>query len=400
MSTNCKLAKLGLNFDMSGKVNPCNLTRYYLEDVDSGEHYNVLTDDVKTIWDSKHRKQFIDDHDNGVRNPFCSTCWDAEDAGVESTRQRMNKKLRDVEILESQPRIMIMKPGNLCNNACRSCNAHTSTMWYKTDYALDDQGKTFKEYLKFWEPHKTAYTNNEMLEQRFAEWEDNIIIWDMYGGEPMIVPLFFKLLDQAVLSDNVKEKTFGVHTNGMVYVNDLVEKFSKFKSSNIGFSIDAIGTMNDYIRYGSKWEHINSNLTKYIADCEKYDNVKIDVRITWTPWNVYYYDEVFAYFKNLDIRAGGGWCDDQPWNDVRYLPKKVKDAVLEKLSRYESSDKQWLNKFDDLKKWMPTEPEDYNELQNSFIEFNSKVDNIRKEKFTDVFSEYSKLFEKEDDGEY
>ena len=53
MSTNCKLAKLGLNFDMSGKVTPCNLTRYYLEDVDSGEHYNVLTDDVKTIWDSK-----------------------------------------------------------------------------------------------------------------------------------------------------------------------------------------------------------------------------------------------------------------------------------------------------------------------------------------------------------
>ena len=38
----------------------------------------------------------------------------------------------------------------------------------------------------------------------------------------------------------------------------------------------------------------------------------------------------------------------------------------------------------------------YNELQSSFIEFNSKVDNIRKEKFTDVFPEYSKLFQKED----
>ena len=164
----------------------------------------------------------------------------------------------------------------------------------------------------------------------------------------------------------------------------------------MGFSIDAIGPMNDYIRYGSKWEDIIGNLKKYMADCEKYDNVQITVRITWTPWNVYYYDEVFDYFKNLGIRSGGCWCDDQPWNDVRYLPKKVKDAVLEKLSRYKNTDKQWLNKFNDIKKWMPTEPEDYNELQSSFIEFNSKVDNIRKEKFTDVFPEYSKLFQKED----
>jgi len=133
-------------------------------------------------------------------------------------------------------------------------------MWYKTDYALDDQGKTFKEYLEFFGRHKTAYTNNEVLEQRFAEWEDKIILWDMYGGEPMIVPFFFKLLDQAVASDTRDEKTFGVHTNGMVYKEDLVEKFSKFKSAHIGFSVDAIGPKNDYIRYGSKWENIISNL--------------------------------------------------------------------------------------------------------------------------------------------
>ena len=40
-----------------------------------------------------------------------------------------------------------------------------------------------------------------------------------------------------------------------------------------------------------------------------------------------------------------------------------------------------------------TEPADYDVLQNSFIEFNTKIDNIRKEKFDTVFPEYSKLFE-------
>ena len=103
-----------------------------------------------------------------------------------------SKLLKDVDVLESQPRVMIVKPGNLCNNACRSCNAHTSSLWYKDDYALSGNGETFKEYLEFFQRYKTAYTDNKILDQRFAEWEDNIIFWDMYGGEPLIIPLFYK----------------------------------------------------------------------------------------------------------------------------------------------------------------------------------------------------------------
>lgn len=391
-STKCKLAKMALNFDMSGIVMPCNLTTWYLKDLKDDRHFNISTDDVEKIWNSEHRKKLIEDHDNGVRNPTCNTCWHSEDAGVQSFRQRYNEMLKEVDVLESQPRIIILKPGNLCNNACRSCNAHTSSMWYKTDYALDDQGKTFKEYLQFFNRHKTAYNDNKMLEKRFAEWEDNIIFWDMYGGEPMIIPLFFKLLDQAVNNKNVKEKTFHVHTNGMVYVDDLIEKFSKFKSASMGFSVDAIGKQNDYIRYGSKWDNIISNLERYMADCENYNNVSIAVRATITPWNLYHYDETYNYFKNIGIKASGVWCDDKPWNDVRYLPFHVKQAILSKLSKYGQNDETWINTLDKLKKWIITEPKNYKELQNSFLEFNNKVDKIKNEKFEDVFPEYSKFF--------
>jgi hypothetical protein len=393
MSLTCKLAKLALNFDMNGMVLPCNLTTWFLKDLKDERHYNVLTDDVKTIWDSEHRKKLLADHDDGVRNPTCKMCWNSEDAGIQSPRQKFNELLKDVEVLRSQPRVMIVKPGNQCNNACRSCNAHTSSMWYKTDYALNNQGKTFKEYLKFFDRHRTAYNDNQLLEQRLAEWEDNIIFWDMYGGEPMIAPLFFKLLDQAVNSKTAKEKMFGVHTNGMVYKEDLVEKFSKFKKAKIGFSVDAIGEKNDYIRYGSKWEDILGNLKKYISDCERYDNVSISVRTTYTPWNIYYYDEIYEYFKKeFGIVAGGYWCDDKPWNDIRYIPRKVKAQIIAKLSKFENNDAEWVEKFDELKKWIIIEPHNYEKLQNSFMEFNSKVDAIRKEKFDSVFPEYHKLY--------
>ena len=391
MSIECKLLKLSLNFDMSGMVQPCNQNiGYYLQDEDK-KHYNVLNDDLKEIWHSKHRKQLLEDHANDVRHPACQQCWDCEDADIESTRQAFNKKLKDVEVLESQPRIMIVKPGNLCNNACRSCNAHTSSMWYKTDYALDNQGKTFKEYLNFFQRHKTAYSNNKLLEKRWAEWEDNIIFWDMYGGEPLIIPLFWKTLDQALASSTAKQKNFHLHTNGMVYKDDLVEKLSKFKGGHIGFSIDAVGAKNDYIRNGSKWEDILDNLRKYMDDCSKKSNVNMGVRATITPWNIYYYEENYDYFKKLGISGVGIWCDDKPHNDVRYLPNNIKDAVIEKLSLYDGGS-EWNREFINIKKWLATTPDDHAQLQHSFMEFNNKVDQVRNEKFSDTFTEYSKLF--------
>lgn len=391
MTIECRLLKLGLNFDMSGMVQPCNQNiGYYLHD-ENKRQYNVLTDDLKDIWNSEHRKQLLQDHANGVRNKACQQCWDCEDAKIESTRQRYNRELKNVEILKSQPRIMIVKPGNLCNNACRSCNAHTSSMWYKTDYALDNQGKSFKEYLKFYDRHKTAYNNNNSLEDTWAQWEDNIIFWDMYGGEPLIIPLVHKTLDQAIASATAKQKEFHVHTNGMVYKQDFVEKLSQLKRGNIGFSIDAIGSKNEYIRYGSKWEDILNNLKSYMKDCKNYDNVGLNVRGTITPWNIFYLEENYDFFKRMGIKAQGVWCDDKPWNDVRYLPNKVKKAVIDKLSLY-NGDQTWQREFADIKKWLTTTPIDHNDLQNSFIEFNNKVDKVREEKFSDVFPEYAKLF--------
>jgi len=391
MSLECKLAKLALNLDMSGKVQPCNLTDWYLEDK-NGKHFNVLTDDLKNIWHSDHRKKLLEDHKNGIQNPTCNFCWESEKSGVESTRQRCNERLKDIEEDETQPRVIILKPSNLCNNACRSCNPHTSSMWYKDDYKLSNETKTYKEYLKFFENYKTAYKDNALLEKIFLEWEDNIVLWDMYGGEPLIVPLFYKLLDQASSNKNVKQKTFNLHTNGTIYKDDLVKTLSLFKESHIGFSIDAIGKKNNYIRYGSVWEDIIQNFKLYKKDCEKYTNVKIAVRTTLTPWNIFYYDEVYNFFKKINVLASGLWCFDKPYNDLRYLPREVKQKIIDKLFSCNKDDTTWNRIINDVKAWMLTEPKNYDENKNTFMHFNKKLDKIRKETFGEIFPEYNKLF--------
>ena len=285
-STSCKLAKLSLNLDMSGMVSPCNLTNYWLQDKE-GKNFRLITDNIEDIWHSEHRKKLIKDHDNNTQHPACQVCWNNEAAGITSVRQTFNEQLKNVSPLKDQPRIMIVKPGNLCNVSCRSCNADTSSAWYKDAYALHSQNENYKEWLKFYEPHKKTYINNQSLEQTFDRWQKNIIFWDLYGGEPLLIPLTYRILNSAIASGTAGDKSIGIHTNGTVYDDQLVDILKNFKKVSIGYSIDAIGNKNDYIRKNSRWEEIIKNLENYIADFSKYHNIKISIRCSPSPWNVY-----------------------------------------------------------------------------------------------------------------
>ena len=253
-STHCKLAKLSLNLDMSGMVSPCNLSNYWLKDKE-GKNFRLIDDSIEDIWHSEHRKKLIEAHDNNIKHPACQVCWNNESAGIESIRQRFNKQLKEITPLEEQPRIMIVKPGNLCNVACRSCNADTSSAWYKDAYALHEQKETYKDWLKFYGPHKKTYNNNQSLEQTLDKWQKNIIIWDLYGGEPLLIPLTYRILNSAIENGSTENKIIGIHTNGTIYDNKLVDILKNFKKVNFSYSIDAIGNKNDYIRKNSRLEN-------------------------------------------------------------------------------------------------------------------------------------------------
>ncbi len=147
---------------------------------------------------------------------------------------------------------------------------------------------------------------------------------------------------------------------------------------------------NDYIRHGSRWKNIYANLSRYKEDAKKYDNIRLQVRVTLTPLNIYHYDETVKFFKDINVEAIGLWCDDEPWNDVRYLPFSIKEKIINKWRL--SKDMEWHKQIDNFAKWIMTEPQNYESNTDSFITFNRKMDNSRKQNFESVFPEYAKLF--------
>jgi len=116
--TYCKLANTSLNFDMSGMVGPCSQSSFWIKNKDNS-HMRISSNTPQEMWDCESRKEFVNDLNNGIKRPECKLCWKEEDAGIMSLRQSHNKGFKDIEVVKEQPIIMVMKPGNLCNNACR-----------------------------------------------------------------------------------------------------------------------------------------------------------------------------------------------------------------------------------------------------------------------------------------
>ncbi len=391
--THCKMANLGLNFDMSGMIQPCTISSYWIKDKNNN-YMRLSSSTVEEAWNNEGRKQFVANLNNGIKQSCCDNCWKVEESGAQSQRQMWNEVLQGVEPVEDQPRIMVIKAGNKCNNACRSCNADTSSAWYKDAYELGPKTVDYKTWLKKFDGHRTTYKNNKRLEETFHKWQDKIIFWDLYGGEPLIIPMNYTIIKDSIAKGTSKNQMLQIHTNGMVYDKDLIEMASHFKSFTLGYSIDAVGPKNDYVRKKSKWKNILTNLQNYKRDIAKYPNMKLVIRNCATPFNVYYLDEFYDFFTHhTPVRIGSPTIvNDDPRTDISYLPNNVKQVVIKKLLNYEKADERYLGWINQTIKWLQFTPPEHKKYENSFLEFNKKLDDIRKETFIEVMPDYATLF--------
>ena len=393
----CKFAEVALNLDMSGRVTPCHAHRLYLDDLNRNTII-LNKQSLRSAWISPTRKDFLETLARGEQHPACSYCWETESHGGESLRQKMNKDLADVEPHPEQPKILIMKHGNKCNNACRMCSPYSSSLWYKDWYKMNEDhiNQPYKQWLKHFESFEKSYDDdNPDIRSVLHEWNENLIFIDLYGGEPLLNNLTYEIIERSISNGHAKDQTIGIHTNLMIYDEDLMEKLSHFKKVELGLSIDAIGEKNDYIRHGSKWKNVEENLSKFVEFCKDRPNMQIIVCATTMTLNVYHIDELFEYFtsRGISFSMRNRVYDKKEYN-ISYIPRPIKDKITEKLLSHvsESNPHHWVHELEFILGVLNYDPTDLEEYQDSFWTKNLELDKIRGQKFAEVFTEYNKLW--------
>ncbi|NBO98984.1 MAG: twitch domain-containing radical SAM protein [Proteobacteria bacterium] len=131
---------------------------------------------------------------------------------------------------------------NICNLECIMCNGNHSSSIRKNREKLP-------KYV-------TPYDDNFYKE--LFEILPHVKRVDFYGGEPFLIPGYFKILD--FVNKNKLKINFYLQTNGTIF-NAKIERYLKEIDIDIGISIDA-GTKDLYekIRKNAKFDKVIENI--------------------------------------------------------------------------------------------------------------------------------------------
>ena len=221
---------------------------------------------TEEYWKSSELETVRKDLLNGVKNANCSKCWKDEESGGDSLRLISNRTIgpaTDAPIIEQikNPKLSNLKSfdltlGNLCNLKCVMCNPGLSSQLL-AEANLNPKLK--KRYDKNYVQKDFDWPKGDDFVDWCNEHLPEAIHIKFTGGEPFIIPWIQTVLDK--IPDEQKKKCVLHFTTNLTIVNlGLFENFNKFKEVWLSVSVEGIEETHEYLRYGHKWETLETNI--------------------------------------------------------------------------------------------------------------------------------------------
>lgn len=382
-STYCKLSHLGIAVQNFADYCSCNANNFSWKD---NEHnvMHVYSHPLKQASDSYTRKVIYTALDHGIKHPSCQPCWNQEQVGITSIRQQYNEKLSHIEPLPSnQPRVVIIKPGNTCNLACRMCNPATSSSWYADAYQLEGQPGTFNEYTKTFETIRTSFGNRSLeFWDTLKKWTEHLEIIDIYGGEPFLNPEMFDVLEHAVVHGFSKNITVYINTNASIFNQRYVDILKQFKLVEFKVSVDSADKHQfEYIRHKANYEQVMDTIQRFKHEFANVDTVSMCGIITITPLNIYHVGhDIQQLSQQLDLHLIENFVYTDEY-DARHLPIAIK---------------QWLinnSTSQNVRNWLALTVPGCDQYWPEFCKLTDQLDKIRGQSFSTTFPEWWRMLE-------
>jgi len=248
------------------------------------------------------REQMLSDV--SIKN--CESCYKEEQSGVESLRQQSLKFYKPTASSPIALRQLEVSFNNICNLACVMCSEEFSTRWQTEK--VKHRGLTVKGVTS----HNFDYLEWDLSEVRQLK---------IIGGEPMMSQDKFvellKRLDRANLSVIIA-------TNASILPNDeLKNLLESCDSVSFKVSLDGIGIVNDWIRWPSKFDHIENNINIIEEWWQEHNNINLEFHTVVGAYNLFFLEQIIHYVKNRSAWTHSwNWIRHPEWQAVNVLPNK------------------------------------------------------------------------------
>lgn len=294
-----------------GKVRLC--CRSEVNVTSAGRDLSLHGDTLGQIWNSDYFRSVRYRMLLGLDVEDCLQCYATEAGGDTSLRQSMNASFAwrldvagDDELLKRTevsldgggnmpfPSALHLWLGNHCNLKCRMCSP-----MFSSRIAAD------RVHAAWFSGQNGAsvYGWQEAVFEEILQQAKCVKLIQFSGGEPFIHRAFRDILRKLVESRDAAHIELYITTNGMTHSRELSSLLTHFSPVELGISVDGLGTLQEYIRFPSKWDALKRNIFSY-----QKDKIPISIRPTAQAYNV---------FGLLDLAR---WCDT---NGIRFVLDNV-----------------------------------------------------------------------------
>ena len=333
----CMFPWTHLNTTPKGDIYPC-CSNDYTDPVGNTSSL-TLTEAFNTEKMRKLRNNMLSDKPSKI----CNFCYDHEKNTSHSFRryslEHFGKYLPESlaqthtsgAVDEFKMRYYDIRFSNICNFKCRTCGTEFSSQW-----ALEDR----KTGLNPDGPVIIHVDDNrgdvltEVLEQI-----DNIDLAYFAGGEPLITPEHYVILEELIRAGKT-DTTLRYNTNAsnLNYKDkDILDLWSNFDRVEVSCSVDTWGDRAEILRNGTDWGKIENNL-KIIR---RQPNVDFQDNTVLSIFNYQTLVEFYNYMKlNGLINLQKEWhhtlylAVNPDYYCAKALPQSLKTPVADKIHRH------------------------------------------------------------------
>jgi|TARA_B110000483_G_scaffold77031_1_gene95888 organic radical activating enzyme len=404
-STFCSAPYIASYIGMQGEFMPCCLFDWksrlstYSGDDNLLDHMN-----------STAAVQLRKDLHNGVRAKPCGHCWELEDKGLDSLRDNFNRLYDYDEIVKAtnannffipdlKLRYIDIRFSNKCNLKCVTCGSIWSTSWYGDSVKLGDSLPS--------EPKLKSIENTDNLLSQIYDQIDNIEQIYFAGGEPLMIPEHYKLLNK-IIDKGRADKVKLLYSTNMAKLTygkwDVVPLWKQFKEVCVQASLDGSHSRGEYLRTNIKWVNVEANIERLQKEVPHL-NFNISPTVSWM--NSYNVVDLYREFIEKKYLVVGRIHTNILHGPEQYtlwkLPKEHLDALVSKYSKHI----EWIKTLDApdhliikdiiafekviiyIKEGLELKLDNHKEETYSLIHAN--LDKLRKVDFFNIFPEFADL---------
>jgi pyruvate-formate lyase-activating enzyme len=384
--TFCVLPWIHLYFGPDSKVFPCCQSDRTLPIGDT------VTQPINDIIKSDRIKKLRSNMLHGRRSKECANCYKQEEFNSQSYRTNSNAQFFNQDTTyEEDPADLSIKwiefsINKTCNLKCRMCSGY-----YSSAIANEE-----KKLYGIESMNTTAKQRAQVVDQ-LIPYLPNLTVIEFAGGEPLLTNEHYAMLDQLILCGNTDlEINYITNLTALGYKKyDIFSYWKQFSKIKILASLDAHGSVAEYVRSGTIWKNIEKNM--HLLKTNRPD-IEVAVSSTVGLMNVQslielqrnWHDQSILSITNFRLHP----ILTPEHLTVQVLPKKHKLAVEQAIQLHidwcmQMNAVALANQWKDLLQYMWAG--DNQHLLEEFKKIITLQDHARQQSFVTVFPEYRDL---------